>query len=67
MALLGDILDTALLDEVQSNNVFTAAGTNATAAATATATATPIIWGNDSSLPFAALGLIAPAGPAAVM
>ncbi|KNE59333.1 hypothetical protein AMAG_03632 [Allomyces macrogynus ATCC 38327] len=58
MALLGDILDTALLDEVQSNNVFTAAGTNATAAATATATATPIIWGNDSSLPFAALGFI---------
>ncbi|KAJ3364803.1 hypothetical protein GGF32_000980 [Allomyces javanicus] len=60
MALLGDILDTALLDEVQSNNVFTAAGSNATAAttATATATATPNIWGNDSSLPFAALGFI---------
>ncbi|KAJ3376021.1 hypothetical protein GGF31_000087 [Allomyces arbusculus] len=58
MALLGDILDTALLDEVESNNVFTAAGTNATATVTATATATPNIWGNDSSLPFAALGFI---------
>ncbi|KNE58137.1 hypothetical protein AMAG_04953 [Allomyces macrogynus ATCC 38327] len=58
MALLGDILDTALLDEVQSNNVFTVAGTNATTTTTATVTATPNIWGNDSSLPFAALGFI---------